>query len=103
LAAKNTLYEQVSRENSRVRNELVIVAASDVAPQNCLAVRRDLDPDLKQKIRKILIGMDKDPAGREVLRRFGARGFIETDNRDFEYAVTLSKTVGQSEYISVGQ
>jgi phosphonate transport system substrate-binding protein len=93
-AAKNTIYEQVANENSRVRKELVIVAASDVVPQNCLAVRRNLDPELKQRIRKILIGMDKDKAGREVLRRFGALGFIETSDGDFAYVVKLTKSVG---------
>jgi ABC-type phosphate/phosphonate transport system substrate-binding protein len=92
--AKNTTYDQLARENLRIWKELVVVAAWDVMPQNCRAVRRDLDPDLKQRIRKILIEMNKDTAGSGVLRRFSARGFTEMHNLDFEYVVKLSKTVG---------
>jgi ABC-type phosphate/phosphonate transport system substrate-binding protein len=93
-ATKNTLCEQFAHENSRNRKELVIVAALDVMPQNCLTALRDLAPDLKQRIRKILIERNKDTTGSGALRRFGARGCIETNNLDFEYVVKLSKPVG---------
>ncbi len=93
-AAKNTIYDQLATENPRVRKELVIVASSDVVPQNCLAVRKDLDPELKSSLRKILLTMDKEKEGKEVLRRFGARGFIETNEHDYAYLYRLSAEVG---------
>jgi phosphonate transport system substrate-binding protein len=46
-AAKNTIYDQLAGENKRIEQELVVLAASGVVPQNCLAVRADLDPALK--------------------------------------------------------
>jgi phosphonate transport system substrate-binding protein len=93
-AAKNTIYDQLATENPRVRKELVILASSDAVPQNCLAVRRDLDPELKSSLRKILLAMDKEKEGEEVLRRFGARGFIETSESDYAYLYRLSSEVG---------
>lgn len=93
-AAKNTIYEQLAAENQRVKQELVILATSGVVPQNCLAVRSDLDPQLKSGLKKALLEMDKNPDGREVLQRFGARSFIETTDKDYAYVYTLSEQVG---------
>ncbi len=93
-AAKNTIYDLLSGENPRIEKELIILATSGVVPQNCLAVRKDLDPELKGALKKALLDMDKDQRGREVLRRFGARGFIETHDQDYDYLFRLAKQVG---------
>ena len=93
-AAKNTIYEQMSAENSRIEKELVILASSGSVPQNCLAVRKDLDPELKAALKQALLEMDRSAEGMEALRRFGARGFIETNDSDYAYLYKLSKEVG---------
>ncbi len=93
-AAKNTIYDQLAGENGRIEKELVILAASGVVPQNCLAVRRDLDPVLKSELKRVLLAMDRDPEGAGVLRRFGARGFVETEDRDYSYLYALAAQVG---------
>lgn len=93
-AAKNTVYDQLAAEKPRVEQELIILSTSGVVPQNCLAVRKDLDPDLKQELKRLLVDMDKDPEGAEVLRKFGARGFVETTDRDYAYLYTLAAQVG---------
>lgn len=93
-AAKNTIYDQLAGENARIEQELVILSASGVVPQNCLAVRRDLDPVLKSELKQALLKMDSDPEGLEVLRRFGARGFVETADRDYSYLYALAAQVG---------
>jgi len=93
-AAKNTIYDQMSEENPRIEKELVILAASGVVPQNCLAVRKDLDPELKSALQQALLEMDRNDEGTEALRRFGARGFIETRDSDYQYLYKLSSQVG---------
>jgi phosphonate transport system substrate-binding protein len=93
-AAKNTIYDQMAGENRRIEQELVILAASGVVPQNCLAVRKDLDPALKDGLKQVLLGMEKNSEGTDVLRRFGARGFIETKDGDYSYLYTLTRQVG---------
>jgi phosphonate transport system substrate-binding protein len=93
-AAKNTIYDQMSAENPRIEKELVILAASGVVPQNCLAVRKDLDPELKNALQQALLEMDKNDEGTEALRKFGARGFIETRDSDYEYLYKLASQVG---------
>lgn len=93
-AAKNTIYDQLAGENPRIEQELIILATSGVVPQNCLAVRKDLDPGLKRELKQVLVEMEKDPEGAEVLRKFGARGFVETTDRDYAYLYTLAAQVG---------
>jgi len=93
-AAKNTIYDALAAENPRIEQELVILAASGAVPQNCLAVRRGLDPELKSALKRALLNMDKNPRGIEVLRKFGARGFIETTMKDYEYLYQLAGQVG---------
>lgn len=93
-AAKNTIFDQLAAENPRIEREMVILAASGVVPQNCLAVRKDLDPELKSALKKVLFDMKNNEEGREALRRFGARDFIETSENDYEYLYTLSSQVG---------
>ncbi len=92
--AKNTIYEQMAAENSRVEKELHILASSGAVPQNCLAVRKDLDPELKSALKQVLLDMDKNSEGESVLRKFGARGFIETHDNDYAYFYKLSNKVG---------
>ena len=81
-------------ENPRIEKELVILATSGVVPQNCLAVRKDLDPELKKALKEALLEMDKTSAGEDTLKRFGARGFIETRDSDYAYFYQLSSQVG---------
>ncbi len=38
--------------------------------------------------------MDKDNEGEEALRRFGARGFIETTDHDYDYLYRISAEAG---------
>lgn len=93
-ASKNTIYDQLATENSRIKNELLILASSSVVPQNCLAVRKDLEPELKKALKRALIDMDKTREGIEALQAFGARGFIETTDNDFSYLYKLSSEIG---------
>jgi phosphonate transport system substrate-binding protein len=93
-AAKNTIYDQMSAENPRIEKELFILAASGVVPQDCLAVRKNIDPELKNALRQALLEMDKNDEGMEALKRFGARGFVETRDSDYEYLYKFLAQVG---------
>lgn len=93
-AAKNTMYDQLASENPRIEKEMTILAASKTVPQNGLAVRKDLDPALKQALQQVLLAMDMDKEGMEALQQFGARAFIKTTERDYAYVFQLSSEVG---------
>lgn len=83
-AAKNTVFDRMAAKAPRIRNELRIVAISPEVPENALALRGDLEDAIQGRIRDALLGMHQDPAGREVLKKFGAARFVETADKDYE-------------------
>jgi phosphonate transport system substrate-binding protein len=93
-AAKNTIYKQMAAANPRIENELMVLSASGAVPENCLAVRSDLEPGFKRLLKDALLDMDKNAEGKDALRRFGAIRFIETEDGDYAYLYKLSARVG---------
>ncbi len=93
-AAKSTIYDQMEQEDPRIGRELQILAASEAFPQNCFAVRKDLDPKLKKALKQALLDMGKDSEGAAALKKFGARGFIETSDGDYDTVYRLTEQAG---------
>jgi phosphonate transport system substrate-binding protein len=93
-AAKNTVFNRLAAEDSRIKNELVILERSPDVPENALAVRGDLDDSIKSKLKETLLDMHNDPVGREVLKNFGAQRFIETTDIDYANVYSYAKEIG---------
>ena len=93
-AAKNTIYDHMAQEDPRIGKDLTILATSASVPQNGLAVRKDLDPELKKALSQVLLEMDRDPQGIEALQRFGVRGFVSTSDGDYVHVYELARKVG---------
>jgi len=93
-AAKHSVYDRVRRTDPRVDKELVILAESAKVPSNGLCVRKGLDRQLKEKLKKTLLTIDTDPEGRVVLQKFGAIKFIETTVADYAPVFDLAKKAG---------
>jgi phosphonate transport system substrate-binding protein len=83
-AAKNTVYERMAAKDNNVKNALAILAVSPEVPENALALRGDIEEELKKKVKDALLAMHQDPEGKEALKRFGAARFIETTDKDYE-------------------
>jgi phosphonate transport system substrate-binding protein len=82
-AAKNTEFERIAAGDRRIEEELLILERSPDVPDNGLAVRRDLEEPLKEKIREVLLDMHNDSAGIRTLKGFGARRFLKTTDEDY--------------------
>ena len=93
-AAKNTVFNRLAAEDSRIKNELVILERSPDVPENALAVRGDLDDSIKSKLKETLLDMHNDPVGSEVLKNFGAQRFIETTDIDYANVYSYAKEIG---------
>jgi phosphonate transport system substrate-binding protein len=93
-AAKNTVFDRLAKEDSRIKNELLILAQSPDVPENGLAVKKDLDDSLKKKLKEALLNMHNDPDGRNILNKFGAGKFIETTDKDYEPVFKYAKELG---------
>lgn len=93
-AAKNTIFDMLMKADKRVRRELLVLEKSPEVPENGLAVRKDLDDSLKQKLKEALLTMHDDHEGMYVLVNFGTRRFIETTDKDYEPVVRYAKAAG---------
>lgn len=82
-AAKNTVFERLANKNPRIVSELRILTRSPEFPESGLVVRKTLDPSIKKMLKDALLGMANDPAGKIVLKNFGAKRFIETTDEDY--------------------
>lgn len=82
-AAKHSIYDRMKKENSRIEQELAIIAQSSSVPSNGLCVRKDLDETLKKNMKDALLNIHNDPEGQTVLKQFGAIKFIETTANDY--------------------
>ncbi|MHB1011482.1 MAG: phosphate/phosphite/phosphonate ABC transporter substrate-binding protein [Desulfobacteria bacterium] len=92
-AAKNTMFQRFAKADPRIMKELVVLARSPDVPENALALRSDIDPVLRSRLKETLLKMNLDPEGMEVLKRFGALKFIETTNKDYAAVVEYAKAI----------
>ncbi len=103
-AAKNTIYYKLKDFDSRIKNEMFVLEESPDVPENGLAVRKDLDVSIKNKLKEILLNMHNDPYGINVLEKFGAQRFIETTDNDYlavyKYVKAINLNLANYDYIN---
>ncbi len=92
--AKNTIYDRLAREDARIHEELVVLAQSPDVPSNALGLRSDIAPEIKERIKQVLLTMEDNLEGREVLKQFGATRFIETTQEDYSRVFDLTSQAG---------
>jgi phosphonate transport system substrate-binding protein len=101
-AAKNTVFARLAASDERIAKELIVLAESPRVPENALAVRKDLDSTIKRALRDALVTMADDPEGAAVLKTFGARRFIRTEDSDYrpvyEYARQIKLDLSSYHY-----
>ena len=92
--AKNTVFNRMALENPEVKDNLVIIAESAMVPSNGLGLKKDVAPEIKEKLKQVLINMNKDPEGQKILKDYGALSFIETKEKDYEPVFDLARKAG---------
>jgi phosphonate transport system substrate-binding protein len=90
--AKNHIFDELVSGN--VKKALIILDESPAVPDDVLAVSKDLDPKIKEKIKDVLNAMASDPVGQTVLRKFGARAFMVTNDEDYKGLYGMIKMAG---------
>ncbi len=93
-AVKDTVFARLAKSDPRVNAELAVIHKSGLFPDGTVLFRKESPAPLTGAVKKALLGIDKDAAGRAALRSIGADRFLSTDKDDFAY---LSKLVKQTE------
>jgi len=70
------------------------LSVSEAVPNNALIVRNDLDETLARELRQVLLGMDKQEAGRATLAVFGASGFVPCDAKEYQAVYDMTERLG---------
>jgi phosphonate transport system substrate-binding protein len=82
-AAKDTVFNRLVSKDFSIEQDLEIIARSPKVPEITLCIKTGLDQDLKKKLSKILLHMDKTDDGRKVLQQFKASSFVKSNKEDF--------------------
>ncbi len=94
-AAKNLVFQQIAQDNPDFKKTMLILAESKGFPEKPIVARADFDPVLREKIKKILLNMDKDPEAKEVLKTIKADRFIETPISSFAEVEKLYRDLNE--------
>lgn len=93
-ACKNHVFNALVESDSDFKEEMLVLAESGEVPSNGMAVRSDLDPSLKNRLKEILINMHKSKEGVKALEGFRAKKFIETTDQDYMSLYRMVEEIG---------
>jgi phosphonate transport system substrate-binding protein len=93
-AAKSTFFSRLNKKDTRVGNELQIIETSPEVPETALALKRDLEGTIKEKIKNALLEMHNSADGAIILNKFGAKKFIETLDDDYLIVYKYVEEIG---------
>ncbi|MBI4824355.1 MAG: phosphate/phosphite/phosphonate ABC transporter substrate-binding protein [Nitrospirae bacterium] len=91
---KSRIFDRLSAKDPLIKEETFIIAKSTDLPDMTLCLRKDIAPEIKEKIENTLLNMHEDPKGREVLKKLGAIRFILATEADFKPVINLIKKAG---------
>jgi phosphonate transport system substrate-binding protein len=92
--AKNHIFESLGEIYPDFKKQMLVVAESPEMPSNGLAVRKDLNPALKLRLKTLLLSMNETKEGKEALKHFEASRFVETTNDDYRVIYNMVKELG---------
>lgn len=92
--AKGKVFNRVIEKDPLLRNELIVLYKSPEFPDTTLCLKKELPEDTKKRIRDILLNMEKDREGAEVLKKFGAIRFLTADKKDFSDLFDIARKAG---------
>jgi len=93
-SAQNTIFNMLALKDPTIKRELHIIAESEEFPETTFCLRKNISSEIKSRITDILLTMDQDPAGKEILKKFGALKFIKAAVKDFNPVFNLARRAG---------
>lgn len=90
-AAKDLIFEKLLSENPAIKDEMVVLARSIAVPSNSLCVRGDMDSNIKDSLKRVLLSMHNTHAGKNALKAMNALRFKETTDSEFDALKEMAK------------
>jgi len=82
-ACKDRIFQSLAAEYPQFKEQMVVLAESFELPSNGIGVRSDMDKTFKERLRDLLLNLDKSEEGRAALKDMGAIKFILASEEDF--------------------
>ena len=89
--ASSTIFNALVSKDPTIKRELRIIAQSEEFPEIVLCLRKNIPQEIKNHITDVLLNMNQDPAGKEILKKFGALKFIKATVKDLSPIFNLAK------------
>jgi phosphonate transport system substrate-binding protein len=93
---KSSVLREMTESDKTIMGELKIIATSRRIPNITLCLRKDISPKLRNRLQDILTDISGGQNGKEVLKKFGAKGFKKTSIEDFKPVYELLDEIGVS-------
>jgi phosphonate transport system substrate-binding protein len=92
--AKSRIYNRLIKKDPTIKNELTVIATSPSFPDTILCIKKDMPSGTKAKIKEILLDMDRDAEGKDVLRKLEALKFVPTGKDDLQPILSIIRQAG---------
>ncbi len=77
-----------------VKEKIKIIGYTDNIPNDGLVVRRDLDPQMKEKIKQVFLSLNQDSTAMEILKKVYAwDGIVPASDSDYQIVREVAKTL----------
>ena len=93
-AVKSRIFNRLVQKDPIIKDEVRIIARSLSLPDTTLCLKTGISPELRRRLKELLLAIHQDPRGREVLKSMDALKFVEAGMPDFGNVVTLIKKAG---------
>ncbi len=90
-SAKDTVFNSLVGKDHSIGKELKIIAKSPPVPEVALCMKNSLDPELLDKLQDILLNMDQNILGYNVLKQLAAKRFVPGSSNDFAVVLKLAE------------
>ncbi len=75
-----------------IKDKITIVGKTENVPRHVVSHRSGMEPEMVEKIKVILLNMDRDPKGIEILTNFKTKKYDELTNKE-EFLTNISKMI----------
>lgn len=92
-AVKDLVLKREQAFSRAAREDLAVLSVSDPFPENALVVAAGVGEEERSRLASMLLALDREEPGREVLRKLGAERMVPAADSDYEAMYSLARKV----------
>lgn len=101
-AVESIVYEYMVKKNSPYTKQTKIIKVSPPFAIPPVVVTRDINPDIKKRMKEAFLNMNKDKRGKAILEAMMIDGFVNISDSDYDSIRKMEKLVSDNTSINRG-